>query len=113
MVVVIVTPNLLKQIVKRFGKSESNKILDLLGTVEKNPNKGKQVGLIGNTVIKEIKYKSFRFYFITDYRQLKFLQIEELQDLLIKFVRMSKKNNQQFIINQMKEVLINFDFEGL
>ena len=32
--------------------------------MEENPNKGKLLGNVGGIVIKEIKYKNFRFYFV-------------------------------------------------
>ena len=56
-------------------------------------------------VTKELKYKSFRFYFITDGFKIKMLGKEELSNLLIKFVRMSNKKEQQKTINEIKAVL--------
>src|SRR3989338_10334420 len=96
--------SLTKEIQKKF-KGESNEIISLLRTLEQNPHKGKFHGQVGGVVIKEIKYKSFRFYFITDGYKLKVLSAEELSDLLIRFVRMSDKKDQQETINEIKNVL--------
>jgi len=63
-------------------------------------------------VIKEIRKDSYRFYFITDGFKIKMLQKEELSDLLIKFVRMSDKKNQQKIIDEIKHVLRSIGEEG-
>ena len=106
----IVTP-LFNEIRKKF-KAESHKIIDLMESLENNPNKGKPLGNIGGIAIKEIRYKSFRFYFITDGHKLKLLSEEHLKDLLIAFVRMSDKKEQQKTINEIKKVLINMGAGG-
>lgn len=103
--------SLFNEIRKKF-KAEAHKIIDLMESLEENPNKGKPLGNIGGIVIKEIKYKSFRFYFITDGHKLKFFNEENLTDLLIRFVRMSDKKHQQQTINEIKKILLNFGFEG-
>ena len=108
---VIITRSLFKEIERRF-KSEAHKIIDLMESLENNPKKGKPLGQVSGIVIKEIKYKSFRFYFITDGFKLKTLEIQELNDLLIKFVRISDKKNQQKVINEIKEVLKKIGEEG-
>ena len=77
-----------------------------------NPNKGKALGHVGGIVIKEIKYKSFRFYFITDGYKLKIMDKEKLADMLIRFVRMSDKKNQQKIIDEIMKILIKLGPEG-
>jgi len=99
-----ITESLLKEIEKKF-KGEAHKVIDLLETLEDNPKKGKPLANVGKIVIKEIKYKSFRFYFITEGYKLKVLRLEELSDLLIKFVRISDKNSQQKTIDEVKHVL--------
>jgi len=99
--------SLFKEIQKKF-KAESHKIIDLLETLEKNPKKGKLLGNVGGIVIKETKYKSFRFYFITDGYKLKLMDKETLTNLLIKFIRMSDKKTQQQTINEIKNILIKF-----
>ena len=108
---VVITSFLEEEINKKF-KNESIKIFELFYSLEQNPKKGKPLGQIGGIVIKELKYKSFRFYFITDGFKLKILSIDELNDLLIKFIRMSDKKDQQKTINEIKEVLKKFGKEG-
>lgn len=102
---------LFDEIEKKF-KGEAHKILDLIESLEGNPHKGKFLGNIGGIVIKEIKYESFRFYFITDGYKLKFFNEENLTDLLIRFVRMSDKKHQQETINEIRTILIKLGFEG-
>lgn len=100
------------EIEKKF-KKEGHKILNLIHSLEENPKKGKELGSVGGIVIKEIKYKSFRFYFIADGYKLKFLSKEELTDLLLRFVRMSNKKQQQETIDEIKNILIKIGPEGL
>ena len=108
---VIITSTLEEEINKKF-KQESVEIFSLLRTLEDNPKKGKEVGVVGAILVKEIKYNKFRFYFITDGYKVKFLKTEELNDLLIRFVRMSEKKDQQKIINEIKHVLRSLGEEG-
>lgn len=106
-----IDPSLFKEIQKKF-KGESHKIIDLLETLEQNPYKGKELGHIAGIVIKEIKYNSYRFYFITDGHKLRIFEPNKLKDLLIKFVRMSNKKDQQKVINEIKSILKNFGEEN-
>ncbi len=101
-----ISEQLKQEIFKKF-KKESIKIFDLLYSLKNNPKKGKEIGCVGKTIIKELKYKTFRFYFITNGYSLRIFNIEELQDLIIKFVRMSDKKTQQKTINEIKQVLRN------
>ena len=103
--------SLAKEIQKKF-KGESHKIVKLLRSVEENPKKGKLVGNVSGFLIKELKYKSFRFYFIVEGEKINFYSKEELVDLLIRFVRMSNKNTQQKIINEIREALLKIGPEG-
>lgn len=97
--------SLAKEIKKKF-KDESHKIVALLESLEENPKKGKPLGNVAGIVIKELRYKSFRFYFIADGFKLKIFSKEELTDLLMKFVRMSDKKSQQKTINEIKQILL-------
>ncbi len=106
-----IAPNLFQEIQQKF-KGEAHKIIDLLETLEKNPNKGKLLGNVGGIVIKELRYKSFRFYFVTNGFKLKVLDAGELKDLLIRFVRMSDKKSQQKTIEEIKAVLRMFGERG-
>ena len=103
--------SLAKEILKKF-KGESNEIVSLLRTLEQNPHKGKIVGKVSEVLIKELKYKGFRFYFIVDGYKLKIYSKEELANLLIKIVRMSDKKSQQETINEIKNVLLKIGAGG-
>ena len=108
---IIITKELEKEINKKF-KKESVAIFESMYSLKENPKKGRVVGQVGKIIIKELKYKSFKFYFITDGFKLKILNINELQDLLIKFVRISDKKSQQKVINEIKHILRSLEEEG-
>ena len=93
-------------------KGESVKIFDLMYSLEENPKKGKLLAHVGNISISELKYENYRFYFITDNYKVRFMEIKDLGDLLIKFVRMSDKKTQQKTIDEIKSVLKKFGEEG-
>ena len=95
----------LKNEILRKFKGESENVFNLLKSLEGFPQKGKLLCVVNNLAIKELRYKSFRFYFLVDSFKVKFLSIKELQDLLIKFVRMSDKKSQQKVINEIKDFL--------
>ena len=106
MVEVRITKGLEKVIDKKF-KKESIKIMKLMFSLKENHRKGKVVGQVGGILIKELKYKNFRFYFIIDGYKIKCLEAEELKNLIIKFVRMSDKKTQQKTIDDIKCILKN------
>lgn len=112
MATVEITESLLHQIEKKF-KAESHKIIDLLYTVEENPNKGKVLGNVASLLIKEIRYKSFRFYFIVDGQKIKAFEEGELVDVLLRFVRMSDKKHQQTTIDEIRRILQTIGPKGL
>ncbi|MFH1771160.1 MAG: hypothetical protein ABH828_06425 [archaeon] len=100
-----IVDSLYKEIDKKF-KQESIEVLKHLKSLEKNPNKGKLLGNVAGTLIKELRYKSFRFYFIVDKYKLKLYSKNGLIDLLLRFVRMSNKKLQQKTIEEIREVLL-------
>jgi hypothetical protein len=108
---VIILPQLEDKINKKF-KKESVDVFELLYSLEKNPNKGKPLGNISGVVIKELKYKNFRFYFVTNGYILRVLDEDELRSVIIKFVRMSTKKDQQEVIDEIKSVLRKLGEEG-
>ena len=108
---VLILGSLKDEILKKFKKG-SKEIFRLMYSLEENPKKGKLLGNVGGILIKELKQKNFRFYFITDGFKLKVLSIQELTNLLIKFVRMSDKKSQQKVIEEIKNILKNFGKEG-
>ena len=96
--------SLFEEIKSQF-KGESHQIIDLIESLEQNPHKGKPLASVGGILIKELKYKNFRFYFLVEGFKLKCLSEKELIDLLIRFVRMSNKNYQQKTIDEIKNIL--------
>ena len=109
---ILITNSLFKKIRKKFDNSETRKIIDLMNSLEENPKKGTEVGVIGNIVIKEIKYNKFRFYFVTNRFKIKFLSSGELKEIFIKFVEMSEKKNQQKVIEGIKFIIRSLLDEG-
>ena len=99
------------EIEKKF-RGDAQKIFDLMESLENNPHKGKVVGYVTGMLIKELKYSGFRFYFIIDGGKLKFFSKEELENILIKFVRMSDKKSQQKTIEEIKNILRKVGEEG-
>lgn len=108
---VIILEDLKKEVWKKF-KGESIEVFRLMKTLEENPKKGKLLGMISGIAIKELKDKSFRFYFLVEENRLNILDEESLKDLLIKFVRMSDKKEQQKTINEIRAVLLKIGEEG-
>ncbi len=99
-----ISEKLKEEIFKKF-KGESKKIFSLMYSLKDNPKKGKELGTVAGVAIKELKYKSFRFYFITNGYQLRILDSDGLKEMIIKFVRMSGKKEQQKTINEIKSIL--------
>ncbi|MFH1916807.1 MAG: hypothetical protein ABIJ21_06100 [Nanoarchaeota archaeon] len=108
---VMITASLKEEIFKRF-KATSEDVLLHLKSLENEPHKGKALGHVAEIVIKELRYEKFRFYFITDGRILKFGTEDELASLLIKFVRMSDKKDQQKKIDEVKNILKSLGFDA-
>ncbi len=108
---VSIAESLKREILKKF-KGESRIIFRQMSSLAEKPRKGKELGNVGGIVIKELKYKNFRFYFITDGYKLKVMDEANLTDLLIRFVRMSDKKDQQETINEIRKILSNFSLEG-
>jgi hypothetical protein len=102
---VVITKEIQEKINQKF-RGESIKVFELIYSLKDNPKKGKSLGSIGEILIKELKYKNFRFYFLVEGFKLKILNEEELTDLLIRFVRMSDKKHQQTTIDEIKRILI-------
>ncbi len=107
-----ISEQLKQEIFKKF-KEESKKIFKLMYSLEESPKKGRELGQVAGIVIKEIRYGSYRFYFVTDGYRLRIFETEKLRDLLIKFVRMSGKKDQQKVIDDIKEILRKFGERGL
>ena len=106
MVTIVITKELEREINKIF-KEESIKVFELIYSLKENPQKGKSITQIGGILLKELKYKVFRIYFIQKGGTIKFYKNNELQSQLLKFIRISKKDNQQKIIEEIKQFLKN------
>ena len=104
MAIILITKNLEEEINKKF-KKESIKIFEHIYSLKENPKKGKEIGVVGGILIKELKHKNHRFYFLVDGYKIKILSIKELSNCVLKFVRMSDKNTQQKVINEIKDIL--------
>lgn len=108
---VIITRKLEEEI-NRLFKKQSIEIFNILYSLQENPKKGKPIAQVGGILIKEIKYEGYRFYCITDGYKVKMCSNEDLKDLLIKFIRMSNKKDQQVTIDKIKYILRTFGKEG-
>jgi len=109
MIQIDIDPKLIREIENKFGLTQSLKIIKLFKSLKENSNKGKIVGNINNILIKELKYNSFRFYFITDGYKLRLVLKGEILDLVFRFIKMSKKNTQQKTIDEIKDLLRNLE----
>ncbi len=108
---VIITKALKEEIFSRF-RENSEGIFNRMKQLEMQPYTGKALGNVGGVVIKELKYEKFRFYFITDGHMLKFGSSEEIALLIIKFVKMSEKKDQQKAITSIKNILKSLGFDA-
>lgn len=104
---VSIAESLKDEILKKF-KEESKKIFKQMYSLKESPNKGKLLGNVGGILIKELKYGPYRFYFITDGHKLKLMNESNLINILIRFVRMSDKKEQQKVIDEIKGILRKF-----
>ena len=109
---VIITRALKEEVLNKF-KSEAGEVFALMKTLENHPLKGKALTHVAEIVIKELRYGKFRLYFITDGHILKFGTQDEFAALLIKFIRISEKKDQQKVIGEIKKVLVSLGFEKL
>jgi|AntAceMinimDraft_17_1070374.scaffolds.fasta_scaffold119112_1 hypothetical protein len=98
----------LKELKKNLSKSEAKTTIKKLAKT--SPSEGDFIALIANIVIREKKLKTFRFYFIIQNNQKQIITKQELKELIIKFVALSKKNNQQKVIDKLKEDLKQVGF---
>ncbi|MFT4261109.1 MAG: hypothetical protein ACMXX9_01610 [Candidatus Woesearchaeota archaeon] len=112
MVKIYVTKNLEKDINKRLSKKEADNVFLQFYSLKENPFKGDLVTVVGKIVVKELKYKKFRFYFFHSNNILKILSLDDLKNEIIKFVAMSDKSKeQQKVINRLKSDIKNFGFD--
>ncbi len=93
---------------KKFGRAKAKEII--LRLDKTLPSDGKFVALVKNIVIKEKKEDSFRFYFLQSSSKIEVLTEQELREQILKFVAISKKNNQQEVIDNLKKELRKSNF---
>ncbi len=108
---VIITKALEEEVLGKF-KGKSHDIFLLMKSLENAPQKGKALSHVENIILKELRYQTFRFYFITDGQVLKFGSHDEIAALLIKFIRMSDEKAQQQTIAEITRILKSMGFEG-
>ena len=101
----IVILNSLRDEIFKIFKKDALKIYGLIDKLKVNPNQGKVLGHVGNMSIRELRYGSFRFYYIIDGNKLRLFNQSKIEDLLIQFIAMSKKNDQQRTIAEIRELL--------
>ncbi|MFT4343592.1 MAG: hypothetical protein ACMXYE_02485 [Candidatus Woesearchaeota archaeon] len=99
----------IKKLKRHTSKEEAKKLVKSLSLT--TPSEGDFVALVTNIVIREKRLKTFRFYFIVDSKRKHILTKEELDEFLLKFVALSKKNNQQEVINKLKSDLKLFGYD--
>lgn len=99
----------LKELKKHISKIDAKLLLKKLAKT--TPAEGDFISIIDNIVIREKKHGSFRFYFIIDDKKKHIITKDEFKEFLIKFVALSKKNDQQEIIDKLKKDLFNSNFK--
>lgn len=106
--VVEFSKNFLKELQKYATKSQAESLVKKLAKT--SPSDGDYVALIGNIIIREKRNATLRFYFIVQNTIKHVITKDELNDMLVKFVALSKKNNQQKVIDTLKKDLQKFGF---
>ncbi len=108
----IVILNSLRDKIYKIFKQDSLKVYKKIKQLKTNPHKGKILTNVNDITLRELKYGSFKLYYIIDKNKLSLFNEEKLKELLIKFIAISKKNNQKRTINEIKNVLRNIGDEG-
>ncbi len=99
----------LKLLKKHITKAEAKVLMKKLAMT--TPSDGDFIAMVANIVIREKRQKTFRFYFVVGEKRKHVITKDELREFLIKFVALSKKNNQQEVIDKLKEDLKTYGFE--
>ncbi|MFT4309417.1 MAG: hypothetical protein ACMXYL_02940 [Candidatus Woesearchaeota archaeon] len=97
------TKGFIKEMKKHLSRAEALSIIKKLSNT--NPSEGKIISIIGDIVLKEKKLKSFRFYFVFRQANILFMNERELRERILLFIQISKKNNQQRVIEKLIEDL--------
>lgn len=105
MVIVRIDKTLVKKLERRFNKKELKELKKIFLSLQENPYQGDLLYAFGNFVLKEKRYKTFRFYFLHSKKILLIKDVQKLKDEIIRFIEMSKKNDQQRVIDKLKEMM--------
>ncbi|MFH1409138.1 MAG: hypothetical protein ABIH34_04485 [Nanoarchaeota archaeon] len=105
MVIVRIDDSLVKKLEIRFNKKELGELKRLFLSLQDNPHQGDLLYAFGNFVLKEKKYKTFRFHFLHSRKILVIKDVQKLKDEIIRFIEMRKKNDQQQVIDKLKEMM--------
>ena len=100
---VIITRTLKDRLLNRFG-GEAELILSKMNHLGSSPKSGKHLTTIGSLMLGEIRFRGYRFYYVTDAHKIKFLSVHELEDLIIRFVEYSEKHQRE-TIEKLKDML--------
>lgn len=112
MVKIYVTKRLEKDINKRLSPYGADQLFLQMYSLRDNPHKGDVLTNIGNLLIKELKYKKFRVYFIQSKNTIRVVSADDLRDDIIKFVALSQKGKeQQKTIDRVKNDLLDKGFD--
>lgn len=106
--VVEFSQNFLKELKKHANKSQAIALVKKLALTTHSD--GDFVALVANIVIREKRDKTFRYYFIVKNDIKYVITKDELNQMLVKFVALSKKYNQQNVIDKLKKDLQQFGF---
>ncbi len=98
----------IKSLQKVVSQAEAKRLVRKLSST--SPSDGDFVTMVSGIVIREKRLKTFRFYFIFENAKKHVVSLDELKDLIIQFVALSKKNNQQHVIDKLKDDLSRFGF---
>jgi hypothetical protein len=107
--VVEFSKDFLKELKKHVTKAHAVTLVKKLAKT--TPSDGDYVALIANVIIREKRDGTFRFYFIVQNNLKHVITKAELNDMLVKCVALSKKNNQQDVIDKLKADLQKFGFK--
>ena len=100
MVVVEFSSGFLKTMKKQMSKGQAHKLIKQLTKIK--PTDGKTISTVAGLVIKERKLNAFRFYFVQMNNKFELMTQEELKQHIIKFIRISKKDDQNEVISKLK-----------
>lgn len=102
---------MIKKIKKTF-KGRASEVYDLMRTLKKHPEKGSLITQVSGIQLRELRFDDvFRLYFFSNGELVKMLDENELQIVLIKFIEMSKKDDQQTTIERLKRDLRSYGFD--